>query len=367
MPGPLTIDADAVWRVAGALGETVAQLNQETDQLTAAYARLQSAVQYSAIGAGDQLQQAIFQLQDVMQQLQTTQQGLMTVVGDTLHMEKDIEFGGGTSGSAGPQTTSPSAQFRNQLLQQINADPRLKQLRQQIDEDFRNQRTRDLLYAMLLSPAGMQTVQFLLNYANYRATHFPPMGGDELIQWTDSSSQDGAHNDGSVIYLHPDGSNGPPAGNASPQQRWQQYALLGNYLTHESVEVYYSQVDGVPANTVPMDYLAEWKGALVQQQMFTVANSQLSPDQQILNSPSPTSLDQSYQYWRTQGDGTAYVNTFHETTNPGTDNHFLWFDTGPKSDQIIPQIGNPMGLSLKLLKLNPNDPEATLGTSLPDE
>jgi hypothetical protein len=74
---------------------------------------------------------------------------------------------------------------------------------------------------------------------------------------------------------------------------------------HESVEVYYSQEDEVPANTVPIGYLAEWKGALVQQQIFTVANSQLPPDQQITDSPSPTSLDQSYLYWRTQGDGTV--------------------------------------------------------------
>lgn len=367
MPGPLTIDADAVWQVAGSLGETVARLNQDTDELTAAYSHLQSAVQYTPIGAGDEIQQAIYQLQEVTQQLQTAQQSLMTVVGDTLHMERDIELGTGTSGSPGPQSSSPSAQFRNQLLQQINADPTLKQMRQQIDQHFQDQRTRDLLYAMLLSPAGMQTVQFLLNYANYMAGKFPPVGGDQLIQWTDSSPKDGAHNDGTVIYLHPDGSNGPPGANVSPQARWQQYALLGNYLTHESVEVYYSQVDGVPANTVPMDYLAEWKGALVQQQMFVVANSQLPPDQQFTATPSPTSLDQGYQYWRTQGDGTAYVNTFHETLDPGTDNHFLWFDTGPKSDQIIPQIGNPMGLSLKLLKLNPNNPEATLGTTEPDQ
>ncbi len=67
MSGVLTIDADGVRAVANALGEMEGRLHQETDQLEAAYARLQSALQYEDFEVGAQVQRALAYLQDVVQ------------------------------------------------------------------------------------------------------------------------------------------------------------------------------------------------------------------------------------------------------------------------------------------------------------
>ncbi len=95
MAETLTIDADEVRTVAGALGTIDAQLKNAQEELTGQLSALQAALDYAEIGAISQIRQALGELDQVTQLLQTAQTRLMEVVQDTLHLEADIAQGGG--------------------------------------------------------------------------------------------------------------------------------------------------------------------------------------------------------------------------------------------------------------------------------
>lgn len=98
MPGRLTIDAEGVRTVAGALGNIDTQLKNDAEQLTWNLSVLDSALQYSEIGITTQLRQALNNLNQVSQLLQTAQTRLLTVVNDTLQLEQAIDGGVGGRG-----------------------------------------------------------------------------------------------------------------------------------------------------------------------------------------------------------------------------------------------------------------------------
>lgn len=93
MAGRLTIDAEGVRTVAGALGDLDTQLKNDVDQLTWNLSVLDSVLQYSEIGITTQLRQALNGLNQVSQLLQTAQTRLLTVVNDTLQLEQAIDGG----------------------------------------------------------------------------------------------------------------------------------------------------------------------------------------------------------------------------------------------------------------------------------
>lgn len=100
MAGRLTIDAEGVRTVAGALGNIDIQVKNDADQLTWNLSVLDSVLQYSEIGITTQLRQALNSLNQVSQLLQTAQTRLLTVVNDTLQLEQAID-GGSLAGRGG--------------------------------------------------------------------------------------------------------------------------------------------------------------------------------------------------------------------------------------------------------------------------
>jgi hypothetical protein len=139
-------------------------------------------------------------------------------------------------------------------------------------------------------------------------------------------------NDGTHIHL-----------NALPLEPNDPYSVasFAGQITHEALEVYSQQADGVPGNTLPMDYLAEYEGGLVS---LAVARALFTPLPDAgMRSGQISTLGRSYQGWLANGNGSAY----HESRDSGTSWHFLWW-SGPLGDHAL--FGNPMGLSLAMLR-----------------
>ena len=213
-----------------------------------------------------------------------------------------------------------------------------------IDSEFHDPRTRALLDAMLKSPYGAKVVQYLLNEADCKK--YSPCG-DSLIVWQDGFSDPtvGAYNKNGVIYLNaqifnPNDSNNP-----------KDMAVLGGELAHEAVETYYERAYHIPADTLPMDYLADYVYNVVSNQM---AGQQVSPYptyQQWLNGPQDPLTDKyPYQF-------SGYEYKLHkESNNPnGTPdeqwNEQWWYLTHGADPNFA---GNPMGLDPSLLQNEPN-------------
>lgn len=87
----LSIDADAVQQVANQLGSLTNQLQSDSSQVKAQFSALQQAVQWTTVGAEDQLQQAIQQLANVENLLKDAQQRLLTVANDARQTEAAIQ------------------------------------------------------------------------------------------------------------------------------------------------------------------------------------------------------------------------------------------------------------------------------------
>ena len=213
------------------------------------------------------------------------------------------------------------------------------QLYNTIDSRFHDPRTQALLYAMLTSPYSAKVVQYLLNVAN--CSKMSPCG-DALIVWQDGMPPNtGAFNNGTVTTLNTQDFNGEYDPN-NPSS----LATLAGYLAHESVETYYSRAYGIPADTVPMDYLADYVHQIVSNQMNGQPVGNFPNYQNWVNAPQnpPDGSDSGYDY----------VHNFHESDNPGGDlgEHLssgwwsLWNNSNPNF------AGNPMGLSPSLLQNN---------------
>lgn len=208
------------------------------------------------------------------------------------------------------------------------------QLYNTIDSKFHDPRTQALLYSMLTSPYGAKVVQYLLNTADCRK--MSPCG-DALIVWQDGMPPNtGAFNNGTVITL-----NMQEFTQAYDPNNPSALANLAGELAHESVETYYSRAYDIPANTLPMDYLADYIRQIVSTQM----NGQ------------SVGFYPSYQSWVTDPQN-AYVKDFHENGDPGGDagQHVdkwwwnLWNSPKPNF------AGNPMGLDPSLLQNNSTKP-----------
>ena len=204
------------------------------------------------------------------------------------------------------------------------------QLYTTIDSRFHDPRTRVLLYAMLNSPYGAKTVQYLLNTADCRT--MSPCG-DALIVWQDGLPPNvGASNDGTVTTLNTEGFD-PNDPNS--------LATWGGELAHESVETYYTRAYDIPANTLPMDYTADYIRQIVSNQM---------QGQDVGSYPN-------YHDWVTDPNNT-YVNAFHENGDPGGDwqahtRKFFWNLTNSPDPNFA---GNPMGLDPSLLQNDSTKP-----------
>ncbi len=203
------------------------------------------------------------------------------------------------------------------------------QLYNTIDSRFHDPRTQALLYAMLTSPYGAKVVQYLLNVADCKK--MSPCG-DARIVWNDGMPDHvGAYNDGTVITL-----NTQDFQNYDPNDP-KSLSLLAGYTAHEAVETYYRTAYGIPANTVPMDYLADYIKQIVNNQMQGVDVGSF-----------PT-----YQDWASN-DGQVYVKDFHESDNPmggfGEQVSSLWWDITNKPNPNF--ADNPMGLDPSLLQNN---------------
>jgi hypothetical protein len=192
---------------------------------------------------------------------------------------------------------------------------------------FHNPNTRATLQAMASTktPLVQGVVSFLLNVARSRSD-----AGDALIQWDATGRTD--YNDGTQMHL-----NGAAFDANDP------YALASyaGQITHEAVELYFRQADGIPGDTLPMDYLAEYEGGLVMQAVGAALSTPL---------PEPgtgtgqiSTVGRSYDDWLASGNGAAY----DEPSESGTSWHFLWW-SGPLQDQAL--FGNPIGLSLAMLR-----------------
>ncbi len=177
---------------------------------------------------------------------------------------------------------------------------------------FRDQRTQWVLYTMLGSEFGREVVQFLVNLAEDLQIHgeYPY----NIIQWDFTGG--GARSDYSTIHLNPSHS----------------LVDLAGQVTHEAVEIYYKQADGINAATLPMDYVAEYfQGLVVQQLDPTVA---------------VTALGQTYNEW------------LHDPHSPATGPNGRY--PGEPNDAQLTGIdnenylGNPMGLSAVMLSWEQN-------------
>lgn len=87
----LSIDADAVQQVANQLGSLASQIQSESSQVKTQFSALQQAVQWTTVGAEDQLQQAMQQLTNVENLLKDAQQRLLTVANDARQTEAAIQ------------------------------------------------------------------------------------------------------------------------------------------------------------------------------------------------------------------------------------------------------------------------------------
>lgn len=208
-----------------------------------------------------------------------------------------------------------------------------------IDSRFHDPRTQALLYAMLTSPYGAKVVQYLLNVAD--CSKMSPCG-DALIVWQDGMpANTGAFNNGTVTTLNTQDFNDEYDPNDLSS-----LATLAGYLAHESVETFFSRAYGIPADTVPMDYLADYVHQIVSNQMLGQPVGNFPTYQNWVNAPQnpPDGSDSGYDY----------VHNFHESNDPGGDlgEHLasgwwsLWHNPNPNF------AGNPMGLSPSLLQNN---------------
>lgn len=87
----LSIDADAVQQVANQLGSLASQIQSDSSQVKTQFSALQQAVQWTTVGAEDQLQQAMQQLTNVENLLKDAQQRLLTVANDARQTEAAIQ------------------------------------------------------------------------------------------------------------------------------------------------------------------------------------------------------------------------------------------------------------------------------------
>jgi hypothetical protein len=193
---------------------------------------------------------------------------------------------------------------------------------------FQNPTTRAILQAMKAArlPLARGVVTFLRSFALAHGD-----GGDTLIQWDALGTSD--YNDGTQMYL-----NGAAFDPHNPYT----LASYAGQITHEAVEIYFAQADGVPGNTLPMDYLAEYEGGLVMRAVAEVLQTKV-PMAPGTGTGQIDTVGRSYADWLTNGNERAY----HEASDAGTWWHFLWW-SGPLEDHA--QFGNPMGLSLAMLR-----------------
>jgi uncharacterized protein YukE len=87
----LSIDADAVQQVANQLGSLASQIQSDSSQVKTQFSALQQAVQWTTVGAEDQMQQAMQQLTNVENLLKDAQQRLLTVANDARQTEAAIQ------------------------------------------------------------------------------------------------------------------------------------------------------------------------------------------------------------------------------------------------------------------------------------
>lgn len=193
---------------------------------------------------------------------------------------------------------------------------------------FRNSSTRAILQAMTMAdlPLARGVVDFLRALASGQAAT-----GDALIQWDATATTD--YNDGAQMHL-----------NGAAFDPHDAYALASyaGQITHEAVEIYFAQADGVPGNTLPMDYLAESEGGMVMRAVAAALQTPV-PLAPGMGTGQIDTVGRSYTDWLANGNGLAY----HEASDAGTWWHFLWW-SGPLGDHA--QFGNPMGLSLAMLR-----------------
>jgi len=197
-----------------------------------------------------------------------------------------------------------------------------------INQLFQNTNTRAILQAMTVAdlPLAHGVVDFLRTLASAQG-----VTGDALIQWNATATSD--YNDGAQMHL-----NGTFFDPNNPYT----IASFAGQITHEAVEIYFAQADGVPANTLPMDYLAEYEGGLVMRAVGETLQTQV-PTTPGTGTGQIDTVGRSYADWLANGNGVAY----HEESDSGTYWHFLWW-SGPLGDH--PLFGNPMGLSLAMLR-----------------
>ncbi|HLV99397.1 MAG TPA: hypothetical protein VKT82_12050, partial [Ktedonobacterales bacterium] len=208
----------------------------------------------------------------------------------------------------------------------------------------------------LFSDFGTKVVEFLLKFAAYEESRFdrsigtlkgphPSFDADSLFQFDTSIGLSAGSNDGTVITLNP---------NAD-------FAVQAGVITHEAMEVYFRQADGVNAGTLQMDYIADWMKGQVQTDVADALGGPNPAD------GMPEAFGETYGQWKTDPyGGKKYSEGFlgfggpSEGEDPGTNNGpFGWF--GPKSDNNF--LGNPMGLSLSMLTWE-TGPNGSCGSGL---
>lgn len=204
----------------------------------------------------------------------------------------------------------------------------------QIDNEFHDPRTRNLLYAMLNSPYGAKVVQYLLTIGDCKK--YSPCG-DKLIVWQDGNIPEGAgaFNQNNVIILNAQ-SFDPSDPNPDDQGSLTYTAGL---LAHEAVETYYGRAYHIPADTLPMDYFADYVRQVVSHQM----------------AGQPVGSYPDYQQWY-NGPGGSFYRSRNESNDPGGYwNEIIRSGAQNALNGIDPNFaGNPMGLDPSLLQNDPN-------------
>lgn len=189
-----------------------------------------------------------------------------------------------------------------------------------IDSRFHDPRTRAILYAMSTSAYGAKVVQYLLNTGD--CSKMSPCG-DALFNWQDGLPPNvGASNDGTVTTLNTQGFD-PNDLNS--------LATYAGELAHESVETFYSRAYNIPADTLPMDYLADYVRQIVSNQILG----------------QPDGSYPTYKDWANDPNN-VYKKDFHESGDPGG-GFTEWWDSlwnHPNGNFA----GNPMGLKPSLLQ-----------------
>jgi RHS repeat-associated protein len=197
-----------------------------------------------------------------------------------------------------------------------------------IERIFSDPNIQIIMEALALTALGSKVLEFVLslvlvNFGN---------NGDAFISWFNGLA---GSNNGSTMTLGND--LVPNQGLNWGQLNRPSIAYYAGVVTHEALELYFVQADGVPGNSFAIEYVAETFGGEVEQATADALGSGVT-DQGQTDVPN-----ESYNTWFSLRQA-SYPNDVHDWTGRGSCGRVCL----PVYDNTS-YLRNPMGLSLSML------------------